>query len=142
MTEPSEHQAFEADFSDYYERLLPEARTKELEQHLAKCEQCKKEYDGFREAIGALSGLHKVEAPRDFNSHVAETINRRSGGLFFGRRAFGDRVPFGVLAIICLVIVVAVLVLLNLGGGRVDAPLHPQGNQPPNDNIKNVVPTP
>ena len=33
---------------------------------------------------------------------VEDIIHRRSAGRFFGRRAFGDRVPFGVLLVFAL----------------------------------------
>jgi hypothetical protein len=53
--------------------------------------------------VGALSGLHRMAAPDRFEAQVEETIRRRSGGRFFGRKAFGDRVPFEVLAVLALV---------------------------------------
>ena len=99
------HEAYEADFSDYHDKTLPEARAREIEQHLATCARCSAELERFRSTLGALSGLHRMAAPPDFDDHVAETIHRRSAGRFFGRRAFGDRVPFELLAIIALVIV-------------------------------------
>jgi anti-sigma factor RsiW len=99
------HEAYEADFSDYYDKSLPAERARAVEAHLAGCAQCKKEYERFRGTVGALSGLNRVPAPPDFDDHVAETIHRRSAGKFFGRRAFGDRVPFELLAILALVAV-------------------------------------
>ena len=47
----------------------------------------------------ALSGLQKARAPDTFSQDVTATIHKRSAGRFFGRRTFGDRVPFGTLAI-------------------------------------------
>jgi anti-sigma factor RsiW len=71
------HEAFEADFSDYYDRALPAARVRELDEHLAGCERCRAEYARFREAVGAVSGLGRVAAPQDFSARVAETIHQR-----------------------------------------------------------------
>jgi anti-sigma factor RsiW len=107
------HEAFEADFSDFYDKRLPEARAREIEEHLAGCARCKAEYERFRGAVGALSGLGRIAAPRDFDDHVAETIHRRSAGKFFGRRAFGDRVPFELLAVLALAVVAAVYWLVR-----------------------------
>src|SRR5262245_31951701 len=96
----TEHDAFEADFSDHYEKTLPKDRAAALEAHLAGCLRCRTEYERFRETMGALSGLHKVAAPARFEDKVAETIHRRSAGRFFGRRAFGDRVPYELLGVV------------------------------------------
>lgn len=108
------HAAFEADFSDYYDRSLPEARAREVEAHLATCDRCRAEYAKLQGALGALSGLGRVAAPPHFDDQVAETIHRRSAGRFFGRRAFGDRIPFELLAILALVAVVAAFWFLRV----------------------------
>lgn len=107
------HAAFEADFSDYYDKALPSARAAELEAHLAECLRCQAEYQRFRGAVGVVSGLGRIAAPRHFDDQVTDTIHRRSAGRFFGRRAFGDRVPFELLAIVALAIVVAVYVAVQ-----------------------------
>ncbi len=99
------HQAFEADFSDYYDKRLPDERARAVDEHLASCARCRAEYEQFRGALGALSGLNRISAPSDFDDHVADTIHRRSAGKFFGRRAFADRVPFELLALLALAIV-------------------------------------
>jgi anti-sigma factor RsiW len=98
-----QHAAAEADFSDYHDKTLSTARAAEVEAHLAACERCRSEYRRFQSALEALSGLHRVSAPPNFENQVAETIHRRSAGRFFGRRAFGDRVPFELVAIVALV---------------------------------------
>src|SRR5215470_17115163 len=107
------HAAAEADFSEYYERSLEEARAKAVEAHLGECERCRAEYRRFQSALGALSGLGRVAAPPDFEEQVAQTIHRRSAGRFFGRRAFGDRVPFELLAVLALLILVAAYAILR-----------------------------
>ena len=117
MTQPDEtvndHEAFEADFSDYYEEALPTARTSEVKEHLATCSDCRTAYDEFKDALTALSGLRGMSAPVDFDTDVAETIRQRSGGRFFGRKAFGDRVPFELLAIVALVIMLIAFLLVR-----------------------------
>lgn len=107
------HTAFEADFSDLYEKSLPDARARELEAHLAACARCRAEYERFQSTMGALSGLNRVAAPPDFDDQVAATIHRRSAGRFFGRRAFGDRVPFEIIALVALVAVVVAYWLIR-----------------------------
>ncbi len=58
-----EHAAVEADFSEHYERSLPEARAREVEAHLASCERCRAEYQRFQSTLGALSGLGRAVSP-------------------------------------------------------------------------------
>lgn len=105
------HEAFEVDFSDYYERTLLPERAKEMEAHLATCPECRAEYDRFRETLGALSGLHKMSAPQNFEAEVARTIHRRSAGRFFRRPTLGDRVPFVWIALAGLLLALAALAL-------------------------------
>lgn len=96
------HEAFEAKLSDYVEGSLPQGEVAELEEHLRGCASCTEALAAVKETVNALSGLHKIPAPPHFERDVAETIRRRSGGRFFGRRAFGDRVPLELLAVIAL----------------------------------------
>ena len=51
-----------------------------------------------------VSQLLRVSAPPTFKHDVEETIRRRSGGRFFGRKAFGERIPYELLAILVLLI--------------------------------------
>ena len=62
----------------------------------------KTEFTEVSETRKHLSGLRKAHAPSSFAEDVAETINKRSAGRFFGRRTFGDRVPFGALLVVAL----------------------------------------
>jgi hypothetical protein len=61
----------------------------------------------------AMAKLHKMSAPQSFADDVEESIRRRSAGRFFGRKAFGDRVPFEVLAIVALIVGLAVFLLIR-----------------------------
>jgi hypothetical protein len=62
----------------------------------------------------ALSGLRlkKEHAPDKFDEDVTDLIRKRSAGAFFARRTFGDRVPFGVLAILALVALAVIAYVL------------------------------
>lgn len=72
--------------------------------------------DEYRQTV---SQLLRVPAPPSFRSGIEETIRRRSGGRFFGRKAFGDRVPYElVIAVLILAIgLVAYLVLRSSSTG-------------------------
>jgi anti-sigma factor RsiW len=104
----TDHAAFENDFSDHYDGTLEAGRRAALEAHLAGCARCRAEYEKFREAVSQVALLGRAAAPRDLEDRVARTIHRRSAGRFFGRRAFGDRVPFELLAAGALVLLVVV----------------------------------
>jgi hypothetical protein len=69
----------------------------------------KRIHDDLVDNRKALSGLQKARAPSTFAQEVTSTIHKRSAGRFFARRTLGDRVPFGVL------LVIAVLVLSVAG---------------------------
>jgi anti-sigma factor RsiW len=99
---PEVHAEIEVEFTDLLEGTLSEERRREVEAHLASCEACRRAYEEFRETVSALSGLHKMGAPQHFEREVEATIHRRSRGRFFGRKTFGDRVPFELIAVLVL----------------------------------------
>lgn len=136
---PSEpHPEFEALLSDLEDGTLSPAEAERVRAHLAGCPACTAAHAELRRTLHALSGLHKLAAPPTLPTDVAETIHRRSGGRFFGRRAFGDRVPFEVLGLLALAIGVAIYLVLRsstTGALRLDPPADP----PP---AETVVPRP
>jgi anti-sigma factor RsiW len=107
------HEKYVEQFSDYMDGALAAPACAELEEHLAGCAACRDELERLRKAVGALAGLGKIETP-GLSRRVTETIARRSAGRFFGRRAFGDRVPFELLAVVGLILA-AVLALFLRG---------------------------
>lgn len=95
-------------FSDFYEGDLPDGQQAALARLIESDERYKKAYTDFEKTMEALSGMHKMSAPMNFDKRVEDTIHRRSDGRFFGRRAFGDRIPYEVLAICVLILAAAV----------------------------------
>jgi anti-sigma factor RsiW len=122
------HEEFEALFSDLYDGLLPEADRDRVLAHLEGCAACKAAYAELQETMKAIGGLKREPAPAEFAQAVTETIHKRSGGRFFGRRTLGDRVPFGVLLVVALVVMIGVAAVLwssstgSLGGRQERAP--------------------
>lgn len=140
MSEPStrpttdaEAERLEAMLSDYVEGTLSLAERQELERHLAADPALREQLEETRAAQQALRSLNKTPAPEDLGKTVEQLIHRRSAGRFFGRRAFGDRVPFGVLLIVALVALIALAALLwssstgSLRLERKDRPAPPPG---------------
>lgn len=91
-------------FSEYYEGTLPAEKRSELERLIAQEERYTVAYADFEKTMEMLSGMHKMSAPMDFDKKVEDTICRRSGGRFFGRRAFGDRIPYEILAVVVMIL--------------------------------------
>jgi anti-sigma factor RsiW len=112
MTEPSASEGepiadeIIAAVSDYLDGALPPERHAEVAAKVASDPAWKRAHDELAATRDALSGLQKARAPERFDQEVTGTIHRRSAGRFFGRRTFGDRVPFGVLLAIALAILI------------------------------------
>jgi hypothetical protein len=90
----------------------------------------------------ALSGLHRMPAPDKFGVEVEETIRRRSAGRFFGRKAFGDRVPFAVIGLLVIALGLIIFFLLrcsDTGSLRYDRRPEPPRVHP---EAKDQMPTP
>jgi anti-sigma factor RsiW len=107
------HPEIEAQFTDLEEGALTPAEAEKIRTHLADCARCASAHAEFRRTLAALAGLGKVGAPPTLPTDVARTIHRRSGGRFFGRRAFGDRVPFELLALAALIVLAALALILR-----------------------------
>lgn len=65
------------------------------------------------EPLKEVSDLHRMAAPQNFEVDLTETIRRRSGGRFFGRKTIADRIPFMWLAIAAVAVGVVVFLLLR-----------------------------
>jgi len=91
-------------FSEYYEESLPAEKQAEIKKLIADDERYAKAYADFEKTMELLSGMHKMSAPMDFDKKVEDTIHRRSDGRFFGRKAFGDRIPYEILAVIVMLL--------------------------------------
>lgn len=88
--------------SDYLDGVLPADKKTEVEHKIANDAQWKTAHTEMVETRQALSGLQKAHAPVTFAEDVTSTIHKRSAGRFFGRRTFGDRVPFGAILIVAM----------------------------------------
>ncbi len=114
-TEPGEpHEEFELQFSDLHDGVVSEAQRAAVMAHLDTCAACKAAYADFERTMSALGTIKtpKQPAPDDFSKHVEDTIARRSAGRFFGRKTLGDRVPFGVLLIVALLVLIAIAAVM------------------------------
>lgn len=93
-----------AALTDYHEGTVSAERRKEIEAKLASDPAWRAIDAEMREALPPLAKLRKVAAPEELTAAVTETIHRRSGGRFFGKRAVGDRLPTGLLLVIAVLL--------------------------------------
>lgn len=136
---PSADERLQAMLSDYVDGTLSAADRIEVEAALAADPALRAEVDDLQAAVRDLRTLGRAPAPPELVQTVEDTIHRRSAGRFFARRTLGDRVPFGVLlfvAIIVLGIIVAALHSSTTGSLKRD----PERRAPPPPG--SVVPTP
>ncbi len=105
MSEASEaeNDAMIAEVSDYLDGALKGPAHDAVAQKIAADPAYKQAHDEMVETRKALSGLQKARAPATFAQDVTSTIHKRSAGRFFGRRTFGDRVPFSALVVIAVI---------------------------------------
>jgi anti-sigma factor RsiW len=97
-----------AEVSDYLDGALAEERRAEVARKVASDPAWKRAHDELVATRDALSGLQKTRAPVSFDREVTGAIHRRSAGRFFGRRTLGDRVPFGLLLVIAILILIPI----------------------------------
>jgi anti-sigma factor RsiW len=118
--------------SDFLEGTLPATERADVERKIAEDALWQRAHAELSENRKFMSGLRKAHAPAAFAEDVTSTIHKRSAGRFFGRRTFGDRVPFGallVVALLGLVIIAYVLHSSSTGSLKADHGATSQGSQ-------------
>jgi hypothetical protein len=106
---------------------------------IAEDERYSKAYADFEKTMEMLSGMHKMSAPMDFDKKVEDTIHRRSDGRFFGRRAFGDRIPYEFLAVIVMILA-AFVYWMGRTSGTGGHKLNPDSPPPIHEGARDVMP--
>jgi anti-sigma factor RsiW len=108
----ADEDAIIATLSDYLDGALSSTGRHEVEQRLARDPTWQRVHGELIETRKALSGLQKARTPDRFAEQVTETIHKRSAGRFFGRKTFGDRVPFSALLVVALVGLIVIAYVL------------------------------
>ncbi|MBL9013376.1 MAG: hypothetical protein JNL83_04320 [Myxococcales bacterium] len=117
--------------SDYLDGTLTGDARAEVEKKLESDPTWKAahaEMVAGKEATSTLSGLHKARAPVNLTEDVTGTIHKRSAGRFFGRRTFGDRVPFTAILVVAILGLAAIGYIMYsspTGSLKVDKPKDP-----------------
>ena len=93
--------------SDYLDNVLPPDQRADVEAKIANDATWKSAHEEMVDArtvvTAGTSTLQRARAPGKFTDEVTGTIEKRSAGRFFGRRTFGDRVPFVAILIVALI---------------------------------------
>ncbi len=76
------------DLSGYVDGGLDDARTAAVRDHLASCEDCRREHETLRKALSLLGSLEPGPAPPGFAVRVNEEIDRRLRARTWRRRLF------------------------------------------------------
>lgn len=114
--------------SDYLDGALSGEAKADVEAKIASDPAWKTAHAEMVETRDALSGLQKARAPSTFETNVTEKINKRSAGRFFARKTLGDRVPFGALLVIALLLLIVIAYVMwasTTGSLKVDHPTAP-----------------
>jgi anti-sigma factor RsiW len=102
-------------FSAYWDDELGADQLGALEEHLKTCVVCRREYQTFEQAVGAVGSLHRMVAPSDFSAGVRDKIRKRSRGRFFAPRRLAERIPYELFSLVMLGLLLAIYVVLALG---------------------------
>ena len=101
-----------AKLSDYLDGALSAGEREAVAKKIADDPTWKQTHDEMADTRNKLSGMQKQRASPSFAADVTSTIHKRSAGRFFGRRTFGDRVPFTALVVIAVMGMVVVAYIL------------------------------
>lgn len=121
MSQSEEYEEQSRLFEDYEDDNLSINDREEFEQRLEEDEEFLRDYRTFQNTQAVLASMGKHEKHSGFGERVSAEIHNRSGGRFFGRRGFGDKIPFELLTIVVLVLAfLLTMVLRNSDFGYLD----------------------
>ena len=101
-------------FSAYWDQELGPQERATLEEHLTSCVVCRRDYQTFKKALGAVGTLDKQLAPPDFADAVRSRIRKRSHGRFFTPRRMVERIPYELFSLVMLGLILAIYVVIQL----------------------------
>ncbi|HEY0190040.1 MAG TPA: hypothetical protein VGC42_02890 [Kofleriaceae bacterium] len=98
--------------SDFLDGALTGKARDEVARKVASDPLWQRAHRELTETRTYLSGLSKAHAPSSFAQDVEDTIHQRSAGQLFAKRTLGDRVPFGALLIVALLVIIGIGIVL------------------------------
>jgi anti-sigma factor RsiW len=101
-------------FSAYFDQDLAPAERSALEEHLGSCVVCRRDYQAFTKAVGAVGLMQKAPAPPEFLDEVRARIRKRSRGRFFTPKRLAERIPYEIFSLVMLGLILAIYLVLQL----------------------------
>ncbi len=101
-------------FSSYWDEELGPDEAARLEEHLRSCVVCRREYEQFERALGAVGALAHELAPRGFAAGVVQRVHKRARGRAFASRGLLDRLPYELFSLLMLGLILAIYVILQM----------------------------
>lgn len=101
-------------FVCYRDGDLPTAERLELEEHLAECAACQKEWTDYTRTVDGISGLKNIAISDDFTSKVKQTIVKRSKGRFFGDSG-GLSIRFAIISFVLILVFLLAYLFITTG---------------------------
>ena len=102
-------------FSEYIDGVLDKENIDLVEEHLSKCEACRKELNKLVEMLKILKNLRKEETPPDFLETLHERIKRRESlNAFLNKLLKSPNVKVPLVVCIMIIFVIAVFRTVNI----------------------------
>ena len=102
-------------FSEYIDGVLDKENIDLVEEHLSKCEACRKELNKLVEMLKILKNLKKEETPPDFLETLHERIKRRESlNAFLNKLLKSPNVKVPLVVCIMIIFVIAVFKTVNI----------------------------
>jgi anti-sigma factor RsiW len=104
-----DHERARASFTCHHDGDLPDGARRELEEHLAACQDCRAEWEAYQRTVGEVSGLRMLAPPDDFAANIAQKIRRHPH-----RRASGAQIFLGFRIALLAFLLIMLFVLVYL----------------------------
>jgi len=102
-------------FSEYIDGVLDKENIDLVEEHLSKCEACRKELNKLVEMLKILKNLKKEETPPDFLETLHERIKRRESlNAFLNKLLKSPNVKVPLVVCIMIIFVIAIFKTVNI----------------------------
>ena len=102
-------------FSEYIDGVLDKENIDLVEEHLSKCEACRKELNKLVEMLKILKNLRKEETPPDFLETLHERIKRRESlNAFLNKLLKSPNVKVPLVVCIMIIFVIAIFKTVNI----------------------------
>jgi len=102
-------------FSEYIDGVLDKENIDLVEEHLSKCEACRKELNKLVEMLKILKNLKKEETPPDFLETLHKRIKRRESlNAFLNKLLKSPNVKVPLVVCIMIIFVIAIFKTVNI----------------------------